>query len=151
MHKWLAFSLFPRDDIRPVRNDELKILYAMVKKIKISPVKPMIAQWLENFRMTGPIECTSLITRIAANVGALAGKTCSYIQTPRVLINEAYLVQGHILKHAADQSLVYFFPGYANEIRLPNPELHLYKCRSLTIPLVPQEEPRRSSVSGKMT
>lgn len=43
MHKWLALSIFPREDVRLVHNDELKILYAMVKKIRVSPVKPMIA------------------------------------------------------------------------------------------------------------
>jgi hypothetical protein len=56
MHKWLAITLFPRDDVRPMRNNELMILYAMVNKIKISPVKAMIKQWLTNFKMTGPIE-----------------------------------------------------------------------------------------------
>ena len=34
MHKWLGFSLFPRNDFRTVRNDELKLLYAMVKRKK---------------------------------------------------------------------------------------------------------------------
>jgi hypothetical protein len=57
MHKWLAITLFPRDDVRPVRNVELMILYAMVNKFKISPVKAM--QWLKHLKMTGPIECIS--------------------------------------------------------------------------------------------
>jgi hypothetical protein len=48
MHKWLAITLFPRDDVRTMRNDELMILYDMVNKIKISPVKAMIKQWLTN-------------------------------------------------------------------------------------------------------
>ena len=33
MHKWLGFSLFPRNDFRTIRNDELKLLYAIVKRI----------------------------------------------------------------------------------------------------------------------
>ena len=44
IHKWVTITLFPRDDPRPVRNDELMILYAMVNKIRISPAK----QWLRN-------------------------------------------------------------------------------------------------------
>jgi hypothetical protein len=44
MHKWLAITLFPRDDVRPMHNDELMILYAMVNKIKISPMKAMVKQ-----------------------------------------------------------------------------------------------------------
>jgi len=42
MHKWLGFSLFPRSDFRTVRNDELKLLYAMIKRKKVSPIKFMM-------------------------------------------------------------------------------------------------------------
>ena len=58
------------------------------------------------------------------------------------MIDEAYLVQGHTLKKGPDDSLIFFSLGYANEIPLPNAGYHLYNCRSLTIPLVPQEESR---------
>ena len=44
MHKWLTITLFPRDDVRPVCNDELLILYAMVNKIKISPAQALVRQ-----------------------------------------------------------------------------------------------------------
>ena len=108
----------------------------------------MVKQWLTNFRMTGPIECTSLVTRIASNMGILDGSSVSFIEEPRVMINEAYLVQGHTLKKGPEDSLIFFSLGYANEIPLPNAGYHLYNCRSLTIPLVPQEESRRHSVSS---
>lgn len=39
MHHWIAMTLFPSQDIRVVRNDELKLLYAIRKKIKVAPVK----------------------------------------------------------------------------------------------------------------
>jgi hypothetical protein len=55
MQKWLAVNLFPRDDVWYVRNNELMILYTMVNKIRISPGKAMVKQWLSNLRMTGPI------------------------------------------------------------------------------------------------
>ena len=42
MHKWLGFTLFPRNDFRTVRNDELKLLYPMVKRRKVSPIKFMM-------------------------------------------------------------------------------------------------------------
>ena len=89
MHKWLAVLLFSRDDVRPIHNDELKILYAMINKIKVSPVKPMIMQWLDNFKMSGPIECTSLITRIAIRVGAFQGNVVPYISTDSISLDEA--------------------------------------------------------------
>ena len=45
MHKWLGFSLLTRNDFRTIRNDELKLLYAMVKRRKVSPIKFMMKQW----------------------------------------------------------------------------------------------------------
>jgi len=43
----------------------------MVNKIKIALVQEMVRQWLGNFRMSGPVECTSLVTRIATSLGVL--------------------------------------------------------------------------------
>ena len=114
----------------------------------------MVKQWLTNFWMTGPIECTSLVTRIASNMGILDGNPVPFIEEPRVMIDEAYLVQGHTLKKGPDDSLVFFSLGYANEIPSPNMGYHLYNCRSLTTPLVPQEECCKQSVSclsGRVT
>ena len=47
-----------------------------------------------------------------------------------------------------DDSLIFFFMGYTNEILLPNADFHLYNCHSLTIPLVQREGGRRHSASG---
>ena len=44
IHKWLALTCFPREDVRTVRVDELRILYAMVNKIKIAPMQEMVRQ-----------------------------------------------------------------------------------------------------------
>jgi hypothetical protein len=96
--------------------------------------------------MIGPIECTSLITRIALSKGVLDGNVIPFIEDPPVLIDEAYLVYGHTLKKGPNDSLIFFSLGYANEISLPNVGYHLYNCYSLTIPLVPQEVARRHSV-----
>ncbi len=66
---------------------------------------------------------------------------CLYLGC-RPCIHENYLVQGHILKHGVDGSLIYFFPGCTNEILLPNAGYHLYNCHELTIPLRTIEESR---------
>ncbi len=116
------------------------IMFAMVRKIKIAPVKCMIRQWLESIKYTAPIECTSLITRIANGLGVITTDQIEYISTVRPYEDETYLVQGHILKHGADGSLIYFFPGCTNEIPLPNAGYHLYNCQELTIPLQTIEE-----------
>jgi hypothetical protein len=148
MHKWLAITLFPGNDVRPVHNNKLMILYAKVNKIKISPVKAMIKQWLTNFKMMGPVECTSLITRIASRMGILDGNVIPFIEDPHVFIDESYLIYGHTLKKGLNDSLMLFFLGNANVIPLPNAGYHLYNCQSPTIPLVPQEVSHRHSVSG---
>jgi hypothetical protein len=131
-----------------MHDDELMILYTMVNKIKISIVKAMIKQWLRDFKMTGPIECTSLITRIASSMGILDENVIPFVEDPRVLIEESYLIYGHTLKKSPNDSLIFFSLGYANGIPLPNAGYHLYNCQSLTVPLVPQEVACRHSVSG---
>ena len=108
----------------------------------------MVKQWLTNFRMTGPIECTSLVTRIVSNMGILEGNPVPFIEDDRVLIDEFYLVQGHILKKGPNDSLVFFSLGHSNEIPLPNAEYHLYNYHSLTISFIPPEVARRHSVSS---
>ncbi len=65
-------TLFPISDLRPIRRDELIIMFAMVRKIKISPVKCIIRQWLESTKFTAPVECTSLITRIVKGLGVVS-------------------------------------------------------------------------------
>ena len=76
----------------------------------------MVKQWLINFRMTGPIESTSLVTRIGSNMGILDGNSVPFIEEPRVMIDEVYLIQGHILKKGPNDSLVFFSLGYANHV-----------------------------------
>ena len=123
----------------------------MLKKIKIAPIKEIFNPWLETFKASTSISCTSLVTRIAANLGALDGHDVTCISTPRIEINEHYLIQGHHLKYDDVGNLAFFFPGYTNEISLPNPGLSLYKSPSLTFTLVEQGEARRSSISRRGT
>jgi hypothetical protein len=104
-------------------------------------VKCMIRQWLESIKFSTPVECTSLMTRIAKGLGIVSDQI-AFISATRPRIDEAYLVQGHILKHGADGSLIYFFPCCTNEIPLPNAGYHLYNCHELTIPLQIIEESR---------
>ena len=81
MHKWLGFTLFPRNDFRTVRNDELKLLYAMVKRRKVSPVKFMMKQWKQIPDLKGDVGSTSLVTRIAKNLGLLKNASVAYSRT----------------------------------------------------------------------
>ena len=71
MHKWLGFTLFPRPYFLTVRIDDLKLLYALVKRRKLSTIKFMMRHWLEVFSLTGDVECTSLVIQIAQNLGLM--------------------------------------------------------------------------------
>ena len=110
MHHWIAMTLFSRQDIRVVHNTEMQILYAMIKKIKIAPVKEIFKHWLDTLKLfSTSISCTSLVTRTATSVGAMEDRDVVYILTSRIIINEHYLLQGHHLKHNASGQLVFFF------------------------------------------
>ena len=79
MHKWLGMTLFPRNDTRTIRTDDLKLMYAMVKRKKVSPIKFMMNQWLKVFTLVGDVECPSLVTRIATNMGLMQRSFVSLI------------------------------------------------------------------------
>jgi hypothetical protein len=98
----------------------MQLLYAMLKKIKVAPLKEMFKHWLETFKTATSISCASLVTRIATSIGALDRQDVISISTPCININEHYLMQGHHLKHEDVGNLVFFFPEYTNEISLPN-------------------------------
>ena len=72
----------------------------------------MFKHWLDLFKASIYIACTSLVIRIATSIGALDDQDVVYITTPHIIINEHYLLQGHHLKHNETGNLVFFFPGY---------------------------------------
>ena len=72
MHRCITMTLFSRQDIRVVHNTEMQILYGMIKKIKIAPVKEIFRHWLGLLKLfSTSISCTSLVTRIATSAGAM--------------------------------------------------------------------------------
>jgi hypothetical protein len=86
--------MFPRNDTRTVRIDDLKLMYAMVKRKKVSRVRFMMNQWLEVFTLVGDIECTSLGTQIATNMQ----RSFLSLITKRPYIDFEYFRQDHMLK-----------------------------------------------------
>ena len=70
----------------------------------------MVRQWLTNFKMLGPIECTSLITHLASSISALERNSVPFIEGDRAYIDENYLVQGHTLKKGSNDSLIFLLP-----------------------------------------
>jgi hypothetical protein len=62
LHRWMSFELFPMVELRFVTTPEFKCLFAMVNRIKYTPVADIV-DYLKNVpKMLGPIECTSIVT-----------------------------------------------------------------------------------------
>jgi hypothetical protein len=66
---WMLFTLFPMAELRSIATPELKCLFAMVNRIKYTPVADIVDYFKNVHKMSGPIECTSIVTRIAMNLG----------------------------------------------------------------------------------
>lgn len=82
-HKWIGFTLFLRKDYHTVRINDLKLMYAAVKRKRVSPVHFMVAHWLEIPELKGEVGCTSMVTQIASGLGLLTNITITYIEEPR--------------------------------------------------------------------
>jgi hypothetical protein len=69
LHRWMSFTLFPMLELCSVATPELKCLFAMVNRIKCTPVANTIDYFKNVHKMSRPIECTSMVTRSAMNLG----------------------------------------------------------------------------------
>jgi hypothetical protein len=79
-------------------------------------------------KISGHIECTSLVARIAMNLGY---SDLAYIEGDVPVLALDYFVRTHILPEEPDYSVSMLYGRKA--IRLPNLALQLYYCKSLTL------------------
>jgi hypothetical protein len=54
----MSFTLFPMADLHSVTTPELKCMFAMVKRIKYTPIADIVYNFKNLHKMSGPIECT---------------------------------------------------------------------------------------------
>jgi hypothetical protein len=52
----------------------------MVKRIKYTPIADIVNYFKNVHKMLGPIECTSMVTRIAMNLGCLEMANLAYTE-----------------------------------------------------------------------
>jgi hypothetical protein len=55
--------------------------------------------------MSGPIECTSMVTRIAMNLGCLKMANLAYIEGDVPILDLDHFVHAHILREEPDYSV----------------------------------------------
>jgi hypothetical protein len=69
LHRWMSFMLFPMPELHSVTTPKLKCLFAMVNRIKYTPITVIVDYFKNVPKMLGPIECTSMVSWIAMNLG----------------------------------------------------------------------------------
>jgi hypothetical protein len=105
LHRWISFTLFPMVELRFVATPKLKCLFAMVNRIKYTLVADIIDYIKNVHKMSGPIECASMVTRIAMNLGCLEMANLAYIEGDVPILCLDHFVHAHILCEEPDHSL----------------------------------------------
>jgi hypothetical protein len=104
----------------------------MVNRIKYTLVADIVNYFKNVHKMSGPIECTSVVTRIAMNLGCPKMANLAYIEGDVPILSLDHFVHAHIMRQEPDHSLSMLNGRKA--IQLPNLGLRLYSCESLTLP-----------------
>jgi hypothetical protein len=130
LHRWMSFTLFSMAELHSVTTPEVKCLFVMVNRIKYTPVADIVAYFTYVSTISGPIECTSLVTRIAMNLGY---SDLAYIEGDVPILGLDNFVHTHILREEPNYFVSMLYGRKA--IRLPNSALQLYFCESLTLQL----------------
>jgi hypothetical protein len=131
LHRWMSFTLFPIVELLSIATPELKCLFAMVNRIKYTPIADIVDYFKYVDKMLGPIECTSMVTQIAMNIGCPEMANLAYIEGDVTILGLDHFVHAHILREEPDYSVSMLY-GH-KVIQLPNPTLRLYSCESLTL------------------
>jgi hypothetical protein len=105
LHRWMSFMLFPMVELRSVATPELKYLFAMVSRIMYTLVADIVDYFKNVHKMSGPIKCTSMVTRIAMNLGCSEMANLAYIEGNVPILHLDCFVQAHILHEELDHSL----------------------------------------------
>jgi hypothetical protein len=66
-------------ELHYIATPELKCIFAMVNRIKYTPVADIVDYFKNVHKMSGPIECTSMVTRIDMNLGCPEMANLTYI------------------------------------------------------------------------
>jgi hypothetical protein len=131
LHRWMSFTLFPMVEPCSVATPELKYQFAIVNRIKYTPVADIVNNFKNVHKMSGPIKCTSMVTWIAMNFGCPEMANLAYIKGDVPIPGLDHFVYMHIL-HEEPYYFVSMLYG-RKAIWLPNPALRLYSCESLTL------------------
>jgi hypothetical protein len=131
LHRWMSFTLFPMTELSSVATPELKCLFVMVNRIKYNPVADIVDYFKNVHKMSGPIECTSMVTQSVMNLGCPKMANLACIEGDVAIYGLGHFVHAHILHEEPDHSLSMMY--HRKAIWLPNLGFRLYSCKSLTL------------------
>jgi hypothetical protein len=129
--RWMSFMLSPMVELSSITIPELKSLFAMVNGIKYTLVADIVDYFKNVHKISRPIECTSMVTRIAINLGCPKMANLAYIVGDVPDLGLDHFVHVHILHEEPNHSLFMLYDRKA--IQFPNLDLRLYSCESLTL------------------
>jgi hypothetical protein len=115
LHRWMSFTLFPMAELCSVTTTELKCMFGMVNRIKYTPVADIVDYFTNVSKISGPIECTSLVTRMAMNLGY---SDLTYIKGDVPVLGLDHFVHSHILREEPNYFVSMLYVRKA--ILLPN-------------------------------
>jgi hypothetical protein len=105
LHRWMLLTLFPMVELHSVTTPELKCMFAMVNRIKYTHVADIVDYFKTVHKMSGPVECTSILTQIAMNLGCPKMTNLAYIEGDVPILGLDHFVHMHILREESDHSL----------------------------------------------
>jgi hypothetical protein len=135
LHRWLPFMLFPTRLLRSVTVAELKCLFAMVHRIKYTPIADIVDYFKEICTPSRPIECTSLVTRISLNIRCPEMHKVAYIEGGIPILGLSHFVHTHVLHDETDHSISMLCEGGNKVLWLPNQAYLLCSCDQLIMQL----------------
>jgi hypothetical protein len=141
LHRWMSFMLFPMEELCCVTTAELKCLFAMVNRIKYTPIVDLVDYFTNVSQISGPIECTSLVTQIAMN---LVYSNLAYIEGGVLVLGPDHFVHMNILREEPDYSVSMLYDHKANWLPNSALRLRLYYCERLTLQFDRMGEARNS-------
>jgi hypothetical protein len=102
LYRWMSFTSFPMVELCSVTTAELKCLLAMVNKIKYTHIANIVDYFINVSKISGHIECTSLVTWIAMN---LWYSDLAYIERDVPILGLDYFVHAHSLREELNYSV----------------------------------------------
>jgi hypothetical protein len=121
LHRWMSFTLFSMVKLCSIATPELKCMFAMVNRIKYTLIADIAAYFKNVHKVSEPIKCTSMVTRIAMNLGCLEMANLAYNEGEVTILSLDHFVHAHILHEEPDYFVSMLYGRKA--IQLPNPAL----------------------------